>query len=225
MPGWQIAFAVWNSAVYATWMVLPFVLARSVGWLAGWLHLCVVIVGTVVESVFVARKNPALKARRKQIGAGTKSWDLVWNIAFWPLMASIAIVGGLQQGVNGASLPVWVWPVGLAVVTSGFVLSAWAMSTNPHFEGTVRIQTETGHQVFEGGPYRFVRHPGYLGLVLWALGTPFLVLSVWALGAAVATVAWIILRTALEDATLRRELPGYDDYCRRTRFRLVPGVW
>jgi protein-S-isoprenylcysteine O-methyltransferase Ste14 len=224
-PGWQIAFSAWNLAVYASWVILPFALARSPGWLAGWLHLCIVVAGTVAESVFVARKNPVLKARRKQIGAGTKTWDLAWNIAFWPLMASIAIVGGLQHRANGSSLPVWAWPAGVAVVASGFALSAWSMGTNPHFEGTVRIQTEVGHRVFEGGPYRFVRHPGYVGLVLWALGTPLLVLSVWSLVAAVVAAAWIVLRTALEDATLRRELPGYEDYSRRTRFRLVPWLW
>jgi hypothetical protein len=63
------------------------------------------------------------------------------------------------------------------------------------------------------------------GFVLWAVGTPLVVLSVWSFGAAVATAAWIVLRTALEDATLRRELPGYENYCRRTRFRLVPALW
>jgi protein-S-isoprenylcysteine O-methyltransferase Ste14 len=216
---------VWNLAVFAAWIVLPFIAAGSVAWLAGWLHLCIVAAGAVAESVFVARKNPVLKPRRTQIGAGTKTWDLAWNIAFWPLMASIAIAGGRQHGASGSSLPAWVWLAGLAVVASGFALSAWAMGSNPHFEGTVRIQTEVNHRVFEGGPYRIVRHPGYLGLVLWALGTPLLVLSVWSLGAAAAAVAWIVVRTALEDTTLRRQLPGYEDYCRRTRFRLVPGVW
>jgi protein-S-isoprenylcysteine O-methyltransferase Ste14 len=224
-PGWHIAFLVWNLTVFAAWLVLPFTLAQSVRWLAGWAHLSVIVTGTVLESLFVARRNPALKARRKQIGAGTKTWDLAWNIAFWPLMASIAIVGGLQHGANGDSLPAWLLPVGFAVVASGFALSAWAMGTNPYFEGTVRIQTEVGHRAFEDGPYRFVRHPGYVGIVLWALGTPLLVLSVWSLGAALAAAAWVVLRTALEDMTLRRELPGYVDYCQRTRFRLVPKLW
>lgn len=211
--------------MFAAWVVVPFVLARSLVWLEGWLHLGVVVAGTVAQGVFVARKNPLLSARRREIGPGTKAWDLAWNVAFWPLMAALAIVGGLQHGVRGSSLPGWGWPAGLAVVAAGFALSAWAMGTNPWFEGTVRIQAEVGHRVFEGGPYRFVRHPGYLGLVLWALGTPLLVRSGWALGAAVVAAGWVVLRAALEDATLKRELPGYEDYARRTRFRLVPGVW
>jgi protein-S-isoprenylcysteine O-methyltransferase Ste14 len=222
---WTVAFTFWNLAVYAAWLVVPFVLARSATWPAGWFHLGAVVVGSTAESLFVARRNPRLKARRKQIGAGTKAWDLAWNVAYWPLMASIAVVGGLQHGTGGRSLPAWAWPAGLAVVASGFVFSAWAMGTNPHFEGTVRIQADADHRVFEGGPYRHVRHPGYLGLVLWALGTPLLLRSTWSIGAAVAAAAWIVLRTALEDATLKRELPGYDDYTRRTRYRLVPWIW
>ena len=110
-------------------------------------------------------------------------------------------------------------------VVSGFILSAWAMSMNPHFEGTVRIQTEVGHRVFEGGPYRCLRRPGYLGLALWALGTPLLVRSVWSIRAAVAAAAWIVLWTGLEDATPRRELEGYADYARRTRSRPIFGLW
>ena len=57
------------------------------------------------------------------------------------------------------------------------------------------------------------------------MATPFLLLSGWAFLPALAVVAWVVLRTALEDRTLRRELPGYDDYARRTRYRLVPGAW
>jgi protein-S-isoprenylcysteine O-methyltransferase Ste14 len=222
---WRVALTGWNLAVFAVWLVLPFVLARSATWPAGWLHLGVIAAGGIAERRFVARRNPGLKARRRRIGTGTKTWDLAWNVAYWPLMASIALVGGLQHGTGGGSLPAWVWPAGLVVVASGFGLSAWAMGTNPFFEGTVRIQAEVEHRVYEGGPYRYLRHPGYLGLVLWALGTPLLLRSGWSAGVALAASAWVVLRTALEDATLARELPGYQDYSRRTRFRLVPGIW
>ncbi len=89
----------------------------------------------------------------------------------------------------------------------------------------LRGQWRSGRTTHPETHHRFVRHPGYLGIVLWALGTPLLLLSVWSLGAAFAASAWVVLRTALEDATLRRELPGYVDYCQRTRFRLVPKLW
>jgi protein-S-isoprenylcysteine O-methyltransferase Ste14 len=222
---WLAPLTAWNLAVLAVWLVLPFVLAGSLFWTAGWLHLAVVLTGTAGEHVFVTRRNPELKQRRQRIGSGTKSWDLVWNVAYWPLMASIALGAGAQAGSATGAQPWWLWPIGLVLVGAGFVLSAWAMGSNPFFEGTVRIQTEVEHRVFDGGPYRLLRHPGYLGLVLWAVGTPFLLLSFWSLPCGLAAAAWVALRTGLEDRMLRRELPGYADYARRTRARLVPGLW
>jgi protein-S-isoprenylcysteine O-methyltransferase Ste14 len=219
------ALTAWNLVVYAAWIAVPFLLAGSATWASGWVHLGVVTAGTAAEARFVAAHNPALRERRRRIGPGTKAWDVAWNAAFWPLMAAMALVAGAQAGARGDSLPAWCWPAGLAVTGSGFTISAWAMGTNPFFEATVRIQVEAGHRVFEGGPYRWLRHPGYLGLLFWALGSPLLLRSSWSAWAAVGAAGWIVLRTALEDATLRDELPGYAEYTRRTRHRLIPGVW
>lgn len=218
------AIAAWNLLVFAAWIIVPFALAGP-GWLSGWLYLGCVVAATLAESIYVSRVNPALKARRKNIGAGTKTWDLWWNALFWPLMASVDVVAAVQYREQEHALSVAFALAGLIVVAAGFTVSAWAMGSNPFFEGTVRIQTEAAHTVFEGGPYRYVRHPGYAGLILWALGTPLMLRSTWAFVAAGAAAAWIALRTALEDATLRRELPGYEGFTARTKHRLLPGIW
>jgi protein-S-isoprenylcysteine O-methyltransferase Ste14 len=89
----------------------------------------------------------------------------------------------------------------------------------------VRIQEDRGHEVVTGGPYRVVRHPGYAGGVWSWLVTPPMLGALWAYVPALLTVAVIVVRTALEDRTLRRELAGYDAYARRTRYRLLPGIW
>ncbi|MCC7513034.1 MAG: isoprenylcysteine carboxylmethyltransferase family protein, partial [Anaerolineae bacterium] len=93
------------------------------------------------------------------------------------------------------------------------------------FSGVVRIQKERGHVVVDSGPYRLVRHPGYLGSVIGDLGIPLLLGSYWALIPALLTVGAVFVRAALEDKTLQDELPGYIEYARRTRYRLIPGVW
>ena len=105
------------------------------------------------------------------------------------------------------------------------MLAHWAMLANPFFEKTVRIQEERGHHVATGGPYRFVRHPGYVAFILMGFALPLGVGSAWALVPAGLNAALIVARTALEDRTLRRELPGYAEYAQRTRYRLLPGVW
>jgi protein-S-isoprenylcysteine O-methyltransferase Ste14 len=99
------------------------------------------------------------------------------------------------------------------------------MAANPHFESTVRIQRELGHVVVERGPYGLVRHPGYLGFCIGSLGAPLMLQSWPALAIGSLLPVAFVLRTALEDKLLQRELPGYAAYATRVRYRLLPGVW
>jgi protein-S-isoprenylcysteine O-methyltransferase Ste14 len=99
------------------------------------------------------------------------------------------------------------------------------MAENPFFEKTVRIQSERDHYVIDTGPYRVVRHPGYVGLVPWVLSIPLLLVSARAFLPAGLAVISLLVRTALEDRTLHKKLPGYAEYAARVRSRLVPGVW
>jgi protein-S-isoprenylcysteine O-methyltransferase Ste14 len=206
-------------------VVGPFLAAGTPRWTAGWVYLGVVVSCALAHGIFVRRRNPELMRRRKRLGAGTKRWDLAWNLLFWPLMIAVPVIAGLGARLGWPALPLPLWALGPILVGGGFALSAWAMSVNPHFEGTVRIQTDRDHRVIDVGPYRGVRHPGYVGLCLLAAGSPFLLLSRAALVPAGVVVGWIVLRTALEDALLRRELVGYAEFARRTRYRLLPGIW
>jgi protein-S-isoprenylcysteine O-methyltransferase Ste14 len=118
-----------------------------------------------------------------------------------------------------------VYVVGNLLMIVGFIPLAWSMVANRNFEPSVRLQAERGHQVASGGPYRFVRHPGYAGLVLQFLALP-IALGAWmALIPGLLGVAVFVIRTALEDRTLQDELPGYADYAQQTRYRLIPGIW
>jgi protein-S-isoprenylcysteine O-methyltransferase Ste14 len=117
------------------------------------------------------------------------------------------------------------WWLGLAVHVAGAWLFGWSMGVNPFFEKTVRIQTERGHRVIDSGPYGFVRHPGYLGFMGWGVAVPLLLGSWWAFLPVLLAMVGIVVRTALEDLTLREELEGYQAYTTRVRYRLIPGVW
>jgi len=113
----------------------------------------------------------------------------------------------------------------LVLFIPGAALFTWSMAVNPFFEKTVRIQTERGHRVIDTGPYHVVRHPGYVGFFGWSLSVPLLLGSWWAFLPAFAAAIGIVIRTALEDRTLRAELTGYEEYATRVRYRLIPGVW
>jgi protein-S-isoprenylcysteine O-methyltransferase Ste14 len=99
------------------------------------------------------------------------------------------------------------------------------MVVNSHLEVTVRIQDDRGHCVIDSGPYAIVRHPMYAGIVLQSVATPLLLGSSWAAVPVGITILLFAIRTALEDRTLRKELPGYEEFTTRTRFRLIPGLW
>jgi protein-S-isoprenylcysteine O-methyltransferase Ste14 len=111
------------------------------------------------------------------------------------------------------------------LVLLGYTLATWAMLANRFFSGVVRIQTERGHEVVASGPYAIVRHPGYSGSLLAALGFPLVLSSVWAFLPLILVFVVSIVRTRLEDRTLQSELPGYAEYANTTRHRLLPGVW
>jgi len=115
--------------------------------------------------------------------------------------------------------------LGLILMALGQLLFTWAMVSNPFFSTAVRIQIDRGHTVASGGPYRYVRHPGYVGYIVFLLATPLIFGSLWGLLPAAITGMLFIVRTALEDKTLLQELDGYKEYAQRVRYRLLPPLW
>ena len=175
--------------------------------------------------LYVGRVNPEILRHRSWLKRGTETWDWVWFSVFIPVFCAIFVIANLDLRSGWALLPQWVRPVGLALFVLGGGLFLRAMAENPFFEKTVRIQSERNHRVIDTGPYRVVRHPGYVGMVVWVLSFPLLLTSGWAILPAAFTASWFILRTALEDRTLHRKLPGYREYAGQVRSRLIPGVW
>jgi len=122
-------------------------------------------------------------------------------------------------------LPLAAQSAALALCGLGYALVVWATAANAFFSQIVRIQSERGQTVVSDGPYRLVRHPAYVGAIVYELAVPVLLASGWAFAIGGLSTILLILRTALEDRTLRAELAGYVDYARQVRFRLLPGVW
>ena len=207
-----------------------FLVAGTWSWGWAWVYTAVSFIGWAWLNYYVARVNPGLFNERgkptRQLTANSKKWDLPILTAYSLLMFITPIVAGLdyRNGWSGETHPA-VQVLGIALLAFGFVPLAWGMAVNKFFEPTVRIQSERGHRVADSGPYRYVRHPGYVGVILHFVAVPF-ALGTWAaVVPAFLAAALYVLRTALEDRTLRQELPGYEEFTQRTRYRLFPGIW
>ncbi|MFQ5545261.1 MAG: methyltransferase family protein [Acidiferrobacterales bacterium] len=200
--------------------------AGRIDWVVGWLYFGIVTASMFVNFVYLRRVNPELIEHRLRFPKGTKRWDQIWATLFTPVFLGIYVIAGFDAvRFEWSTMPAWLWPLGLALFIPGTALFTWSMGVNPFFEKMVRIQTERGHHVIDTGPYNFVRHPGYLGFFGWGLSAPLLLGSWWAFIPAVLSTLGIVIRTALEDRTLREELTGYEEYASRVRYRLLPWIW
>jgi protein-S-isoprenylcysteine O-methyltransferase Ste14 len=203
-----------------------FLSGGRLSWIWAWVYLGICLVSVIINGTIMLRTSPETIAERGR-PQETKDWDKVvggpWGVAMYlalPLVAGLDVRFGWAIDLNVA------WQVaGAVVLAAGLGVCAWAMIANAYFSTAVRIQSERGHTVCRTGPYRFVRHPGYVGFILQSIAVPFLLGSLWALVPGIAAAALMIIRTSLEDRTLRAELPGYQDYVQAVRYRLVPGIW
>lgn len=206
--------------------MILFIAAGRLDWTWAWVYLGVSAAVVIIFGIFFMPGHLDLIAERSEVKEGTKGWDKVVTTAMLVVTLAMFVVAGLDYrfGWSGEVTPA-VHVIAAVVMVLGYVILYWAMLTNRFFATTVRIQTERDHQVVDGGPYRFVRHPGYVGIVVDTLASLVLLGSWWALAIGALDVALYVVRTALEDRTLQAELPGYKAYAERTRYRLIPGIY
>ena len=195
-------------------------------WFRGWFFLGLLIVSQTISALYIGHKDPELLRRRAQIGQGTKTWDLALLTLFGLTYVAIIVVAAFDNQHHWSKMTIWLWLIGTGLYVFFVVVITWAMAVNTHFEKTVRIQRDRHHRVIESGPYRLVRHPGYMATILGlVLATPLLLGSWWAFIPAILATMCLLLRTILEDRTLRKELSGYEAYTKKIHYRLLPGIW
>jgi len=205
--------------------VAMFWAAGRMDWWAAWAVIVVWVIWFAVDFV-VLHFNPNLMAERLAPPKEAKSWDrAILSIIRLIELARYILAGlDLRHGWTGGFPPA-AQIIALAVCVLSTALFAWAMASNKFFSQVVRIQSDRGHAVATGGPYRFVRHPGYTGMILFELALSTLLASWWGIIAGGVCAVLFVLRTALEDRTLQKELAGYAEYGRHVRYRLMPGIW
>jgi protein-S-isoprenylcysteine O-methyltransferase Ste14 len=183
---------------------------------------------TLATAVIFVRFPDAIETvnARGRFNKDVKSWDKLFGLCYTLLLLVLPAVAGWDVRV-GRSFEV-PWPLlslALAVTLLGYAFVHWAMIVNTHAETGVRIQSERHHEVVSSGPYRIVRHPFYISMIVVQLVCPLALGSPSAFIPAVLLAIALVWRTAREDETLRCELEGYEAFTRQTRYRLFPGVW
>jgi len=201
-------------------------LAGRINYWQGWVFGGVTALILLVKSIFFPSRSDLIEERIKP-GPGTKWWDKVFYAFYIPAFFAVFIIGCLDGGRYGwtESLPVFVYISGYIMYIFSISIFLWAQQINRFFSSVVRIQHERGHELIQKGPYKYVRHPGYIGGILMAISTAQVLGSLWALIPAGIVSILLIIRTYLEDTTLQKELSGYAMYTKKVRYRLLPGVW
>lgn len=219
-------------ALVVVYLFIPLVLlvcGGDSGWWQAWVYSLLIVAAGVGGRIWAEQRHPGLMAERQNIKNAQRA--KVWDKVLAPLMAlsigfPLVIVAGLDHRFGwSAAFPLWLIVLGFILIALGYGFAVWALAENRFFSSVVRIQMDRGHVVCDSGPYRIVRHPGYAGNILPLLGIVLALGSVWTIIPGVAALIIAVIRTALEDRTLQEELPGYRDYTRRVRYRLLPGVY
>jgi protein-S-isoprenylcysteine O-methyltransferase Ste14 len=205
---------------------LLFIPAGRLDWVEAWLFIGTFIVFLLFYTLWGLQNDPGQIAERSKASPNVKDWDKVIMTIYTILLLVMMVVASLDAGrFRWSSVPLAVqvlaW-IGMALAGG---LIRWVASVNTFLSSMVRIQEERGHQVIKTGPYRWVRHPMYVGLIIFMMCVPLALGSDWGLIPSGMIGILFILRTALEDRMLMNELPGYREYADHVHYRLLPGIW
>jgi protein-S-isoprenylcysteine O-methyltransferase Ste14 len=213
-------------AVFLMLALLLFLPAGRLDWPAAWILSALYTIFLLIYAVWGTLKAPEVLKERSRVAENVKAWDKVLMAIYTVLLLATLPLAGLDVGrFRWSAMPLAWQLLGLAGLFLAGGLIFWTILTNAYLGRWVRIQEDRGHQVITGGPYHYVRHPMYVGIIVLFPCMALFLGSWWALVPAGLITILMVIRTALEDRTLQAELPGYAEYTQRTRYRLLPGVW
>jgi protein-S-isoprenylcysteine O-methyltransferase Ste14 len=209
----------------ATLLALLFIPAGTWRYWQAWLFTAVFGACTSAITLYLARRNPALLQRRMKVGPkaeGQAAQKIIMSLALASWVA-LLMVPALDRRFGWSAMPAALSLAGDALVVLGFLLIFRVLQVNSYSAST--IQVEQGQQVISSGPYAWLRHPMYAGALPLVAGMPLALGSWWACLALLPFPPVLVWRLLDEERYLRARLPGYADYCRRVRHRLLPGIW
>lgn len=213
-------------SILLVFILVTFLAAGRLDYWQGWMFNGLNILFILLTYLLLIDRKDLIKERLKP-GEGMKQWDRIYYAVSTPLFFVMFIVSILDTARFSwkPTVPFLMMILGIFLYCLGQAILLWAKRTNRFFSSVVRIQHDRNQTVCTNGPYRIVRHPGYLGGLIFTIGTPLLLGSYWGLLPAILSLLILVWRTSLEDVTLRKELPGYTLYTTQVKYRLIPLLW
>ena len=206
-------------------LVFPLILIAPSGtfqyWQA-WMYFGCILIVAIPLLVWFYRTNPGLLAKRmrfKEKREPQKKIILLGDV----ILLLVFIIPGLDIRFGWSDLPDWVCILAECFALAGYGLIIRVFAENQYASRVVEVNE--GQMVISSGPYSVVRHPMYLGSTIFYLFTPIALGSLWALMPALLVIPMLVARIIDEEALLRQELPGYNEYTAKVRYRLLPGIW
>jgi len=219
--------AVIVSLIWFVFMgALLFLPAGTMAFPGAWALMILLVTGGVTVTAWLAKHSPRLLQERlgAPIQHGQKWWDRIWTPLFMCAFCGwLAAMGWDASRTRFNAVPAWGQVLGGLAVALSMLGGWWAFRVNAFAAPVVKIQE--GQKVIDTGPYAAVRHPMYADALLLFAGAPLLLGSWLGLMLAPVLILGMAWRAVHEEEVLRRDLVGYDEYARRVRYRLIPGIW
>ena len=188
----------------------------------GWLLLALLFLPMLAMGIVLLKKNPALLRLRLESREKEKTQKGVIGISGLIFLAGFLLCG-LHQRFGWMPLPEWAVIAASVIFLAGYVMYAEVMRENTYLSRTVGVQD--GQKVIDTGLYGIVRHPMYLATVLMFLAVPLVLGSLYAFFVFLPYPLVLAVRIGNEEQVLMRELPGYADYLKKVKYRMIPFVW
>jgi protein-S-isoprenylcysteine O-methyltransferase Ste14 len=224
LVNWLIQMVLWQGVI----AVLLFVPAGTINWTGAWIFLIETCAVGVASGLWLARHDPALLKERLRlpIQKGQPTHDKIVTgllvllyLGWFPFMALDAV------RFRWSSVPAWLQVPGVVGILVACYIAYLTLRENTFAAMVVKVQKERSQTVITTGPYSYVRHPMYAGMMFYLFCAPLLFGSWWGLLWGCALLCLFAIRIHIEEQTLRRELQGYNEYAARVRYRLIPRVW
>lgn len=200
--------------------------AGTFSWPEAWLYIIIQFSVSIALSIWLKKNYPEfledLMSRKKS----AKSWDKAIMIGTIPFFIALLIIPGLDAvRYQWSHVSFALKTISFIVIIVSLALISWVRKEMACVSRVGEKQKEQQHILITTGPYKYVRHPIYVGLIPYLVCLPIALGSLYGLIPVAFLVIGLIIRIHLEDKTLHKELPGYKEYAKKTKYRLLLGIW